>query len=205
MDQFFITYVIIGITVLFSLKGFNDSYFREKYLFKPFNVKHHGEYYRIFTHVLLHGDPMHLIFNMLTLYFFGPWVETVFRYDLGLLGGSILYITFFILSSMFSTIIQYARHKDHEFYRSLGASGAVSSILFAVIMMFPMLELQVFFAIPIKAFIFGPLYLAFEYWSDKNGKGNIAHDAHISGALFGIVFILITNFEQVKEAFESLI
>lgn len=204
MDQFFITYVIIGIAVLISLKGFNDSYFLDQYLYKPYNVNHYKQYYRIFTHVFLHGDPMHLLFNMLTLYFFGPWVEVVFRNNLGYVGGSILFIAFFVLSSMFSTLIQYARHKDHEFYRSLGASGAVSSILFAVIMMFPMLEIHIFFAIPIPAFIFGPLYLAYEFWSDKNSKGNIAHDAHISGALFGIVFILITNIEQVKVGFNTL-
>ncbi|ASS48766.1 MAG: hypothetical protein CHH17_08495 [Candidatus Fluviicola riflensis] len=203
MDQIFITYIIIGITVLFSLKGFSDSYFRDKYLYKPYNVKHHREYYRIFSHVFLHADPMHLIFNMITFYFFGKVMEEYFRDYYGFVTGNLVFIGFFILSSFFATMIQYGRHKDHEFYRSLGASGAVSAILFAFIMLAPTATIT-FFIIPMPAIIFGVLYLGFEFWADKNGKGNIAHDAHISGALFGIVFILITNIEQVKDAFNNL-
>ncbi|OGS80097.1 MAG: hypothetical protein A3D31_06515 [Candidatus Fluviicola riflensis] len=199
----FITYIIIGITVLFSLKGFSDSYFRDKYLYKPYNVKHHREYYRIFSHVFLHADPMHLIFNMITFYFFGKVMEEYFRDYYGFVTGNLVFIGFFILSSFFATMIQYGRHKDHEFYRSLGASGAVSAILFAFIMLAPTATIT-FFIIPMPAIIFGVLYLGFEFWADKNGKGNIAHDAHISGALFGIVFILITNIEQVKDAFNNL-
>lgn len=203
MDQIFITYVIIGITVLFSLKGFNDPQFRDQYLYKPYNVKHYKEYYRIFSHVFLHADPMHLIFNMITFYFFGKVMETYFRDFYGFVPGSLIFIGFFILSSFFATMIQYGRHKDHEFYRSLGASGAVSAILFAFIMLAPSATIGFFF-VPMPAILFGVLYLGFEFWADKNGKGNIAHDAHISGALFGIVFILITNIEQVKEAFNNL-
>ncbi|HLP54417.1 MAG TPA: rhomboid family intramembrane serine protease [Fluviicola sp.] len=203
MDHFFITYVIIGITVLFSLKGFSDDYFRDKYLYKPYNVKHYREYYRIFSHVFLHADPMHLIFNMITFFFFGRNLEAIFLLKYGFMVGSLVFIGFFILASFFATMIQYGRHKDHEFYRSLGASGAVSAVLFAFIVLFPK-ETITFFIIPMPAILFGVLYLGFEFWADKNGKGNIAHDAHISGALFGIVFILITNIEGVKNAFNTL-
>lgn len=204
MDQFFITYVIIGITVLISLKGFSDEYFRDQYLYKPYNVNHYKEYYRIFTHVFLHGDPMHLIFNMITFFFFGRNIEFYFRLEYGFVVGNLVFIGFFILSSFFATMIQYGRHKDHEFYRSLGASGAVSAVLFAFIVLMPK-EMITFFIFPMPAIVFGIVYLGFEFWADKNGKGNIAHDAHISGALFGIVFILITNFDAVKEAFVNLI
>lgn len=204
MEEFFTSYILILLAVILSLKGFSDSYFLDKYLYKPYNVRHHGEYYRIFSHVFLHGDAMHLIFNMLVLYSFGPLLEQVFRYNYGFVIGNIVFVGFFILSSLFSTMIQYGRHKDHEFYRSLGASGAVSSILFAVILLYPMAELRVFFAIPMPAWLFGVLYLGFEFWADRNSKGKIAHDAHISGALFGIIFILITNIEDVKAAFNTL-
>jgi membrane associated rhomboid family serine protease len=204
MDQIFITYVIIVITVLISLKGFSDPHFRDQYLYKPYNVKHYKEYYRIFSHVFLHADPMHLIFNMITFFFFGKVMEEYFRGYYGFVPGSLIFIGFFILSSFFATMIQYGRHKDHEFYRSLGASGAVSAILFAFIMLAPSATIGFFF-VPMPAILFGVLYLGFEFWADKNGKGNIAHDAHISGALFGIVFILITNLEAVKVAFGNLI
>jgi len=203
MDQIYISYVLIGLAVIVSLKGFNDAQFMDQYLYKPYNVKHYKEYYRIITHVFLHGDPMHLLFNMITLYFFGPFIEQVFRYDFGFVAGSILFLVLFVLSSVFSTLIQYIRHKDHEYYRSLGASGAISAILFAAIMVFPTMELRIFFAIPIPAFVFGPLYLLFEFWSDRNRKTNIAHEAHIAGALFGILFILITNIDRVIDAFNS--
>lgn len=204
MEGFFISYILIALAVIVSLKGFSDSYFMDKYLYKPYDVYHHREYYRIFTHVFLHGDPMHLIFNMLALYSFGPLLEYIFQMNYGYVIGNIVFIAFFILSSLFSTLIQYARHKDHEFYRSLGASGAISSIVFATILIFPTMKLLVFFAIPMPAILFGVLYLVFEFWADKNSKGRIAHDAHISGALFGIVFILITNIEEVKAAFNNL-
>lgn len=204
MNEIYISYVLIGLAVIVSLKGFNDAQFTDQYLYKPYNVKHYKEYYRVFTHVFLHGDPMHLIFNMITLYFFGPFIEEVFRYDFGFIVGTILFLALFILSSMFSTLITFYRHKDHEFYRSLGASGAIAAILFASIMVYPTMELRIFFAIPIPAFVFGPLYLAFEFWSDRNRKTNIAHDAHIAGAIFGILFILITNIDRVIVAFNTL-
>lgn len=203
MDQFFITYVLIVIIVLFSLKGINDPVFREKYMYSPYRVKHYGEYYRIFSHVFLHADIPHLFFNMFTFYFFGRFIEGYFQLMYGYLAGNLIFLGFFILSGFFATMISYGRHKDHEFYRSLGASGAVAAYLFAFIMLAPSEQIYVLF-LPMPAFLFGILYLGFEFWSDRNGQGKIAHDAHISGALFGIVFILITNIEQVKAAFNNL-
>lgn len=204
MHSFYISYILIGIAVIASLKGFKDSVFLDKYMNKPFNIKHYKEYYRAFTHVFLHADPMHLIFNMLTLFFFGPPLEDFFVMTNGPIGGNILFLALFILGGLFATLIPFYRHKDHEFYRSLGASGAVAAIMFTVIMFAPTLRLSLLILpIPIPAYIFGPLYLAFEFWADRNGKSNIAHDAHIGGALFGILFALITNIEQVKSSFYS--
>lgn len=173
-------------------------------MYKPFAVKHYKQYYRIFTHLFLHGDPMHLIFNMIALYSFGTAIEGLFQLLYGMIPGSLIYLVLFFGGGLFATLIPYARHKDHEFYRSLGASGAVSAVLFAFIMVAPTSSISIFFIPQIPAYIFGPLYLAFEFWADRNGKTNIAHDAHIGGALFGILFILITNIELVKTAFNSV-
>ncbi len=199
MNEIYITYVLMGLAIIVSLKGFNDAHFTDQYLYKPYNVKHHKEYYRIISHQFLHADPTHLIFNMIGLYFFGPVVEDIFRIDYGMIGGGTVFLVFFLLGGIFSTTIPYLRHKDNDLYRSLGASGAVSAIIFAGILFRPDMQMGlIFLPIFIPSYIFGPLYLLVEFLSDRYGKSRIAHDAHIGGALFGILFVLITNIDRVK-------
>ena len=200
MDQLLTTYILIAITVIFSLKGFNDSYFTEKYLFKPYEVNHDKEWYRILSHTLLHADALHLFFNMFTLFGFGRIVEETYIYDYGKPLGTAYFLALYVLGALFATVIPYLRHKDNPGYRSLGASGAVSAVIFAGILLFPT-EIRIY---GIPAWIFGPLYLAFEFWADRNGKTGIAHDAHIGGAIFGILFVLITNIERVKATINLL-
>jgi len=204
MDQLLTTYIIIAVTVLVSMKGFNDREFTEKFLYKPYEVKHDKEWYRIFTHTLLHADWMHLLFNMFALYGFGLMVEQTYivDYDSKLL-GTLYFLALYILGALFATIIPYFRNQDNPGYRSLGASGAVSAVIFAGVLMFPQAKLYVYF-IEMPAWLFGPLYLAYEFWADRNSKTGIAHDAHIGGAIFGILFVLITNIERVKESFNLL-
>lgn len=205
MEQFYISYVFIGIIVIVSLKAFSDQDFMNKYIYSPYYVKHYREHYRAFSHVFLHADAFHLIFNMLTLFFFGRGVEEVLYYTYGKPIGSVVFVGFFAAASYVATLIPYFRHRDNEWYRSLGASGAVSAVLFAAILFFPTMKVgMIFLPIQIPAWIFGLLYLAFEIWSDRRGRGNIAHDAHIGGALFGILFALIVNIELVKTSFQSL-
>lgn len=201
----FSTYIIIALAAIVSIKGFQDPVFVAKYLFVPYRVKHNNENYRIITHAFLHGDPGHLIFNGITMYFFGSFMERYFRSFYGVFVGEMFFWGFIILAIVASSIISFSRHKDNPNYRSLGLSGATSAILFAAIVLFPTMEIGfMFIPIPIKAYIFGPIYLAFEIYSDRNRKTNIAHDAHIAGAVFGILFILITNIEGVKQAFTSI-
>lgn len=203
MFQLLTTHVLIGITVIFSLIGFNDRNFTEKYLYKPYDVKHHREWYRIFTHTLLHADWIHLFFNMFALYGFGRYAELAYIQDFGKPMGTLYFLALYILGALFATAISYLRHQNNPGYRSLGASGAVSAVVFATILFEPTTTLFIYM-IPIPAWIFGPLYLAFEFWADRNAKGGIAHDAHIGGALFGILFVLITNIERVKAGINML-
>ncbi|MFK7786217.1 MAG: rhomboid family intramembrane serine protease, partial [Crocinitomicaceae bacterium] len=101
---------------------------------------------------------------------------------------------------LFATIVPYIRNKDNPGYRSLGASGAVSAVIFAAILWNPEMRLSLFFIpIAIPAYIFGPLYLLFEFYMDKRGGGRIAHDAHIGGAIFGVLYVLIINIDKGKE------
>lgn len=199
-----VTYIIIGITVVFSLIGFNDRNFIERYLFIPYNISHDREWYRFLTHMLLHADWLHLFFNMFALYSFGQFVEYKYTKAYGQGEGNFYFAALYILGGLFATLWPYFRHKDNYNYRSLGASGAVAAVVFCGIMFAPTARIYFFF-FPMPGWIFGIAYLAFEFWSNKRGNTGIAHDAHIGGAAFGIVFALITNIDAVKENLHTLL
>jgi len=209
--------VILIVTIIVSLMAFNDSSLKERFLFIPYDVNHNKNYTRIFGHVLIHADYMHLTFNMMSLYFLGSIFLDTGQYEYvgvtdtlydwyGPFQGQLHFLVLYVLGGLFATVIPYFRHHDNPSYRSLGASGAVSSVIFAAIIWNPAMEIRLFF-IPfgIPAYIFGPLYLAFEYFSDKRGNTGIAHDAHIGGAIFGIVYVLIINIDKGKEFFSHFI
>lgn len=204
--QIYSTYILLGTMAIMSFIGFNNRDFMEKYLFSPYLVKHERESYRFITHAFLHADFGHLFFNGITLFYFGRYFEFYLYNFYGSLVGEIVFWVFIIASMFASSSISYFRHKDNPNYRSLGLSGVTSAILFATIMLDPSMKIGfMFIPVPISAWIFGLIYLAFEIYSDRNRKTNIAHDAHISGAVFGIIFILITNIEQVIFAFQNLL
>lgn len=182
MPQFdLVTLVIIAVNVLFSLKGFNDFSFFEKYKFNIAGVKR-GEQIRMFTSGFLHVDFTHLLFNMLTLYFFAPLVIG----PVGVINFVIIYLAGLFLGNLLSLYF----HKDEYHYSAVGASGAVMAVLYAAIIFFPNEEFYLYFAIPIKAWILGVLYLLYSIWGMKSRSGNIGHDAHIGGAIAGYVLAI---------------
>ncbi len=202
---FYDTYILLALVGIMSFLGFQNRDFMEKYLFHPYSVKHNREYYRFISHAFLHNDIGHLFFNCITLYFFGIPFEEYLKAYYGLLEGKIIFWIFVFLAMFASSSISFFRHKDNSSYRSLGLSGVTAAILFAMIMLAPDMKLMIIFLpIPMSAWIFGILYLAFEIYSDRNKKTNIVHDAHISGAIFGVLFILFTNIEGVLIAFQRL-
>jgi membrane associated rhomboid family serine protease len=199
-------HVILLVTVLVSIRGFKDTNLRDRFLFVPYRVKHDNQWEGLFGHMLLHADFTHLLFNMLSLYFLGSILEQEMIMAYGFLKGEIQFLIIYLIGGLFSTLIPFIRHQNNPHYRSLGASGAVSAVIFATILWRPDIELMLFFIpIPIPAYVFGPLYLAFEYWADKRGQSGIAHDAHIGGALFGIFYVLILNIDKGKEFLHYLI
>ena len=208
--------VIVGV----SIKAFNDSEFMEKWMFIPYLVNRDKQYYRIASHMAIHADWTHLAFNAMSLYFLGDGflnmtsgiysmnndLTTKFALDGGLIEyygpvmGQIHFGLLFILGGLFAGIVPYIRNKDNPSYRSLGASGAVSAVIFAAIIWNPEMRLSLFFIpIAIPAYIFGPLYLLFEFIMDKRGNSGIAHDAHIGGAIFGVLYVLLINIDKGKE------
>ncbi|MGV6862434.1 MAG: rhomboid family intramembrane serine protease [Putridiphycobacter sp.] len=203
----YITYIILIITVLVSIKAFEDQGLMHKLIFNPFDVFRNNNWYRIFSHAFIHADFMHLGFNMYVLYMFGVQVtpqsqsfyfgfkslEPALVFDFGNLGYiyfGLLYVGGIVASSLFSLF----KHKNNPQYNSLGASGAVSAVVFGAILLNPTAKMGLMF-IPIylPAYIFGPLLIAVEYFLAKRGRTNIAHDAHIGGAIFGFLFVSLIN------------
>ena len=188
--------IIVILTVLISYQGFSNPDFKEKSLFVPYQVKYQKEYYRIFSHIFIHADFMHLSFNMISLYFLGSLLENEWNYAFGIQANFYL-IALYFGGAIAATLWPYFRNAENPAYRSLGASGAVSAVIFAAMLWNPQIELYLFpIPIPIKAYVLAPLYLVFEYYSLKRGGSGIAHDAHIGGALFGILFVLLIDFTK---------
>ncbi|MEY3592443.1 MAG: hypothetical protein RLZZ38_1419 [Bacteroidota bacterium] len=180
------------LTVVISWQAFQNQALLSRLLLDPYAVKHRGEFYRLLSHMLVHADFTHLAFNMMTLYFIGSYLEQIWQLQFGLMNSRIYLFLLYVVGGLCATLWPMIRNQDNPSYRSLGASGAVSAILFAFILWDPTQSLYLMFIpIPIPAYVFGPLYLAFEYYSMRKGKSGIAHDAHIGGAIFGVLFVLL--------------
>lgn len=178
-----VTIVVIAANVILSFKGFSDRGFFERYKFNVGGIRR-GENIRVFSSGFLHVDTMHLFFNMFTLYFFAP---VVIAY-LGTLHFLIIYIASLILGNLLSLYF----HKDEYYYSAVGASGAVTGVLYSAILLEPSMQLGILFIpLPIPAYVFGILYLLYSIYGMKNQLGNIGHDAHFGGAIGGFVVTLI--------------
>ena len=189
-----ITIIIIVITVLVSLAAFRSEKLMNDLIFYPPAISSNKQFYRFITCGFIHADYGHLIFNMISLYLFGQFVETGFDFIFGP-GGKILYLVMYLLALIFSLLPTYAKNKDNHSYRSLGASGAVSAVIFAGIMLEPNNKIGLLILpVMIPGFVFGPLYLLVSAWLDKRGRDNINHSAHIWGALFGVAFLIVAGY-----------
>jgi|TARA_B110000495_G_C22934270_1_gene546267 membrane associated rhomboid family serine protease len=186
-----ITLLIIITTALISINAFKNRSLYHKLDFSPYQVIHRKEWHRLLSHVLLHGDGMHLFVNMFVLFSFGSSVENAFPDIFGKM-GIFYYLLLYIGGAVFASLPSLKKHGNNPSYSAIGASGAVAAVLFANIILYPSNEIYILF-IPfgIPAFIFGPLYIGFEYYLDKKGGGNVAHDAHYWGAVFGFLFPII--------------
>ena len=202
------TIILIAITCVISVLSFNNSDLFSKLMLNPFRVYHQKEYYRLITHGFVHADWMHLIVNMLVFYSFGNVVEYNFQLleKAGILhNANLWFIGFYLAGIVISSLTTMFKHKDHEFYNSVGASGAVSAILFCSIFFSPLGKILLFAVIPIPGIIFGPLYLAYCYYMSKRNADNINHDAHFIGAVFGFLFPLMIRFSLYNIFIENLL
>lgn len=211
--MFSITTIIIIVTCVVSLGAFNNPRLKNDLLFWPAEIEDRNQYYRFLTYGFVHGDFLHLAFNMLSLYSFGTYVEKYLYTQSFLFGHSAasMYIALYVLGLIISTIPDYFYYKNYSAYRALGASGAVCAVIFSGIMLQPKLPISMFFIpIAIPGYLFGIIFLLISIWLGKRGGDNIGHRAHISGAIFGVLFTIIaarafSGFDVVKAFLDEVL
>ncbi|HWW43408.1 rhomboid family intramembrane serine protease [Pedobacter sp.] len=176
--------IIFVFTLVTSIYAFNDHILFGKFMLHPYSVYRRNKVYTLITSGLIHSNWMHLIFNMFTFFFFAFKLEaTIGHWQFGL-----VYFLGLVLSDLPSVI----KHKDDFWYNSLGASGAISAVLFSYILYYPLDTLMIFpLPIPIWAFLFGILYLIYCWYMSRNSRDNINHDAHLFGAITGVIVTII--------------
>ena len=183
-----LTWILIGVTVVVSWMAFERPRLMDRLTLWPPAIARKHEYDRLVTYGFVHADWMHLLFNMMTLYFFGPLSERFYAATMGPLAYPLFY-----LSAMVAAILPtYLRHRNDAKYRSLGASGAVAAVLFTFVLLNPWATIYVF-VVPCPAIIFGVLYLGYSAWADRQGHGNINHAAHLWGAVYGMAFAIVAE------------
>lgn len=187
-----ITLAIIIITCIVSIIAFSNEKVMNDLIFYPPAVTNDRQWYRFFSSGLIHADLFHLAFNMIALYMFGDFVEETFVNEVFGSSGKLLYLLMYIAALWVSMIPTYRNNRDNSNYRSLGASGAVSAVVFAGLILEPRAKIGFFFIPPvIPGYIFGPIYLIASTYMEKRQGDNINHSAHIWGALFGLAFLIV--------------
>lgn len=198
-----ITIIILILTCIISFTAFSNQRVIDDLIFYPPAITQRNQWYRFVTNGVIHADIGHLAFNMFSFYMFGEYVE---RYFSALFDerGKTMFLLMYVTGLIVCLIPTYIQNKNNYHYRSLGASGAVSAVVFAGIFLDPTIKIGLLIIPPIiPGFVFGPLYLALSVYMSKKGGDNINHSAHFWGAIWGIVFVIIacalfTSFNPIK-------
>lgn len=198
-----VTYIIIAITVISSYLAFQNPLQMTKFHFNAARIVHKKEYYRLLSHAFIHANWTHLIVNMMVLFFFGPAIESYFKFFFGKMGTA-FFVLLYIGGILFSNLWSLYKQKNNYYYNAVGASGAISAVLFAFIFINPLEKLYFYFVIPIPGILFGIGYLIYSYQMDKKGLDNVGHDAHFLGAVFGFLFPALIKPSLIGEFFEKL-
>ena len=175
---------IIAATCIVSFMAFNNRQLLDSLILWPPAVQR-GQYYRLLSYGLIHADGTHLLFNMFTLFFFGRAMEPLYTGILGPFG----FAAFYVLGLLISILPTWLANRNNAGYRSLGASGAVSAVLFAYILVAPWSLIYLYF-IPVPAILFAVAYIGYSIYMDRKGGGNINHSAHLWGAAYGVLFTI---------------
>ncbi|GAB2501573.1 rhomboid family intramembrane serine protease [Pseudoxanthomonas sangjuensis] len=195
-----ITFVLIAVTAVVSWLAFNNRKLADRLILWPPAIDRHRQYDRLLTYGFIHADFSHLLFNMITLFFFGRYIEARMLQ----FGGNMLVYPLFYLSALVVSILPtYLKNQKNPNYLSLGASGAVSAVLFAFILLEPWALIFVFF-VPMPAILYAVAYVAYSIWMDRRGGDRINHSAHLAGAAYGVMFMLIMKPEVLGHFLHAL-
>ena len=190
--------LIFVATIATSLVAlFGTPQLLDRCLFRPYFLVRRRRYETLFTSGLVHADLMHLLFNMVTFYFFAFGLERII--------GTISFVILYLLGLLLSHLGTWYKHQNNPEYASLGASGAISAVLFAAIIYLPDMKLMILpIPIPIPAPLYALGYLAYSYYASKNETGRINHDAHLGGALTGLAFVALTDPGRYPAFFDAV-
>ncbi len=199
-----ITLLIIVLTCITSIAAFNNENIKQQLIFSPYIIKRKKDWFRFLSSGFLHSDWMHLFFNMYVLFLFGKTTEAYFMRTFDNAGAT-LYILLYTIAISLSEVYSYFQHQDNPGYASLGASGAVSAVVFASILFQPLNKIGIiFFPIGIPGFIFGILYLLYSMYMARNANDNVGHNAHFYGAVFGFLFPVVLKPELFMEFMQQI-
>ncbi len=199
-----LTLLILLVTVAVSMIAFGNPGLQDKLMFKPYRIDGNREWYRFVSSGLIHADWMHLLVNMFVLFSFGEMVEFYYEQTFPE-KGPVLYFLLYFGGMMTAVLPTYRKHRNNPGYNGLGASGAVSAVVFAFILFNPLERLCLYGVLCLPGVIFGVAYLVFSYYMDKRGGDRVNHDAHLWGAIYGLVFTVLLKPSLLIHFFEQLV
>ncbi len=194
-----LTIILVVITVLTSLAGFNDERLINRLILWPSRMKSAGESHRLLSSGFIHADGAHLFFNMFTLFFIGSGVEAAYEYRLSWL----LYLVLYLAGIVVASLPSFLKNRENPYYRSLGASGGVAAVLFASVYFSPWASIYIYF-IKLPSILFAVLYLAYSVYMSRRGGDNVNHNAHFWGAIFGFLFTLAVDPDHGQQFFSEI-
>ena len=202
------TYIIIVFTAIVSIAAFRNSEFFSKFQFNAYQIYHRKEWYRLLSHGFLHANWTHLIVNMLVLFIFGPVVEEYFRNFVSpeaIRFHRVIFLLFYLAAVVLSSLLSLYKQRNDAWYNSVGASGAVSAIIFSYIFFNPWKMLYIYGLLPVPGIIMGIIYLIYSQYMSRRNIDNINHDAHFIGAVFGFIFPIILDYRLLGNFISELL